>query len=99
MIETKQLSRTTPCALFKIRAPIWNGKAQKRVVGLNRALIRQHNEIHFTYVRKSDNELSIPGAFYFDGSQLNQVDYELQNVRGTTLVLIPFTDLQALERI
>ena len=99
MMETKQLSRTTPCALFKIRAPIWNGKTEKRVVGLNRQLIRKHNEIHFTYVRKSDNELSIPGAFYFDGEQLNAVDYEIQNVRGTTLVLIPFMDLQALERI
>lgn len=98
-MDTKQLSRLTPCALFKIRAPIWNGKAQKRVVGLNKMLIRQHNEIHFTYIRKSDNELSIPGAFYFDGSKLSEIDYELQNVRGTTLVLIPFTDLQALERV
>lgn len=99
MSDTKQLSRTTVCALFKIRAPIWNGEAKKRMVGLNRALIRKHNEIHFTYVRKSDGMQSIPGAFYFDGEQLNAVDYEIQNVKGTTLVLIPFSDLQLLERV
>ena len=65
MSEIKELSRTTVCTLFKIRAPIWNGG--KKMVGLNMQRITKHNEIHFTYVRKSDGELSIPDKYYFDG--------------------------------
>lgn len=69
------------------------------MVGLNKARIQKHNEIHFTYRRKSDGELSFPDPYYFDGALLNEIDYELKNVRGTTLVLIPFTDLEILERV
>lgn len=99
MPEVKQLSRTTVCSLFEIRAPIWNGAAKKRMVGLNLQRVRKHNEIHFTYVRKSDGEKSIPDAYYFDGDLLKGLDYEVQNQKGTSLVLIPFHDLQLLERV
>lgn len=95
----KVLGRTTPCQLFKIRAPIWN--AGRRFVGLDEKRIwvsPPHNEIHFEYRRKSDGELSMPDAYYFDGSKLKRVDYERQNRYGTTLVLIPFSDLEQLVR-
>lgn len=90
------LNRLTPCQLFEIRAPIWNGG--KKMVGLNIGRIGPHNEIRFTYRRKSDGELSIPDAYYFDGNKLKDIDYTRQNVKGTTLVLIPFSDLEILER-
>jgi hypothetical protein len=97
MSEVKQLDRNTVCNLFKIRAPIWNGG--KKMVGLDAKRITYHNEIHFTYVRKSDGELSIPDHYYFDGRLLHELDFERQNVKGTTLVIIPFEHLQILERI
>lgn len=98
MAETKHLPRDTICALFEIGSPIWNGKAKKRMVGLALNRIRKHNEIHFTYRRKRDGQLSIPDAYYFDGDLLKGLDYEVQSRYGTTLVLIPFSDLQILER-
>jgi len=97
MIETIQLPRMTVCTLFKIRAPIWNGG--KKMVGLDMARITDHNEIEFTYVRKSDGELSIPDHYYFDGKLLQQIDFELQRFGTTTVVKIPFQHLKKLERV
>lgn len=95
---TKELPRTTVCTVFDIKAPIWNGG--KRKVGLNLKRISKHNEIHFTYRRKSDGELSFPDTYYFDGSNVKGLDYDLQTVGGgVTLVLVPFTDLERLVRI
>lgn len=91
------LNRMTPAQLFEIRAPIWNGG--KKMVGLNERRIGAHNEIRFTYRRKSDGELSIPDVYYFNGNKLREIDYTRQNVKGTTLVLIPFSDLEILERV
>lgn len=92
-----QISRTTVCQLFEIRAPIWNGGERK--VGLNLGRVRKHNEIHFTYRRKSDGELSMPDPYYFDGDNIKGLDYDVMNVKGTNLVLIPFRDLETLERV
>ena len=91
------LSKLTPCTLFEINAPIWGGG--KKVVGLNLSRISKHNEIRFKYVRKSDGKLSIPDVYYFDGDKRRNIDYELQNVRGTTLLLVPFSDLEILNRV
>ncbi len=90
------LSKNTPCTLFEIRSPIWGGG--KKSVGLALNRITKHNEINFTYRRKSDGELSIPDHFYFDGDKLGEIDYEHQNVKGLTLVIVPFSDLERLER-
>lgn len=92
----KILSRMMVCQLFEIRAPIWGGG--RRCVGLDEKRIGFHNEIRFLYRRKSDGQLSIPDTYYFDGNKLNQVDYPRQVIRNTTLVLIPFSDLEILER-
>lgn len=97
MSEIKELSRTTVCTLFKIRAPIWNGG--KKMVGLNMQRITKHNEIHFTYVRKSDGELSIPDAYYFDGDLLKEIDFTKQAIQGTYLAIIPFEHIKRLERV
>lgn len=90
------LGTRTPAVLFEIRAPIWNGG--KRVVGLAKTRIGKHNEIHFLYVRKSDGMKSFPDNYYFDGDLLRQIDYPIMNVRGFSLVLVPFSDLERLER-
>lgn len=92
-----KLPRTTVCQLFELRSPMWGGG--KKTVGLNLSRIQKHNEITFTYRRKSDGELSIPDHYYFDGDLLNQLDFEKQNIKGTTLVLVPFSELEILERI
>ncbi len=97
MKPTMQLPRNIVCTLFEIRAPIWGGG--KKSVGLNMQRITKHNEIHFTYVRKSDGEKSIPDPYYFDGELLNHIDFERQAVRGTILAIIPFEHIQKLERI
>jgi len=97
MSGIKRLDRTTPCTLFKIRSPIWNGGSRK--VGLDIRRIGKHNEIQFTYVRKSDGELSIPDHYYFDGSLQHEIDFEKKAVKGTYLLIIPFDNLQRLERI
>lgn len=97
MSEIKELPRMTVCTLFKIRAPIWNGG--KKMVGLNMQRITKHNEIHFTYVRKSDGELSIPDVYYFDGDLLKEIDFEKQAIQGTYLAIIPFEHIKRLERV
>lgn len=96
-MEVKELSRVTPCTLFKIRSPIWNGG--KKMVGLNMQRITKHNEIHFTYVRKSDGELSIPDVYYFDGDLLKEIDFKKQAIQGTYLAIIPFEHIKRLERV
>lgn len=97
MIAIKELPRLTECVLFEIRSPIWGGGHRK--VGLNLSRIRKNNEIHFTYRRKSDGELSYPDKYYFDGDNIKGMDYEVQNRKGVTLVLVPFDHLEVLERI
>lgn len=92
-----KLSRLTVCQVFEIRSPIWNGGKRKVGLALNR--IRKHNEIRFTYRRKSDNQLSFPDIYYFNGDLVKGLDYDVQNVKGTMLVLVPFTDLEILERV
>lgn len=97
-MKTKILHKDIPCTLFKIGTPRWNGNAKRREVGLNETLISEHNEIVFTYTRKSDGQQSIPGSFYFDGNKLAQIDFERQNVKGLTLVIVPFSELEELRR-
>lgn len=89
-----KINRTTPTTHFKIRSPIWNGG--KRKVGLATNRLGKHNSIEFTYVRKSDGMKSIPEEYYFDGD--NALEYETQIVKNTELILVPFDDLEVLER-
>lgn len=91
----KTLPRSTVCTLFEIKAPIWGGG--KRRVGLAENRVTDHNEIHFLYKRK-DGQLSIPDPHYFDGTKRKSIDYERMNVKGLTLIMIPFTDLEVLQR-
>ena len=92
------LSRNTPCTLYKIRTPLWNGSVGKRVVGLAEYRITKHNEIEFTYIRKSDGEKSIPDHYYFDGDRKDE--YRRQSVKGgMTLVLVPLDELEPLTRV
>jgi hypothetical protein len=95
-MSIKVLSTRHVCVLFEINAPIWNGG--KRVVGLAEHRLQNDNEIHFTYVRKRDGQLSFPDKYYFDGRKLKDIDFVRQNVRGTTLILVPFTELDIIER-
>lgn len=97
MNDVKELSRTTPCTLFKIRSPIWNGG--QRMVGLDMRRVSKHNEIWFTYVRKSDGELSMPDKYYFDGDLLKTIDFEKRAIGGTYLAIIPFKHIKRLERV
>lgn len=60
--------------------------------------VSKNNEIKFLYRRKSDGQLSIPDSYYFDGDKLKLIDYDKQAIRGAILVLIPFSDLEKLER-
>lgn len=94
-----QLSRTTVCTLFSIRQPMWMGNAKKRVVGLAAHRIGEHNEIEFTYRRKSDGELSYPDRYYISGEKIRSLDFERMNVKGLTLVLVPFDQLERLVRV
>lgn len=97
-MNVKQLDRLTVCQLFKIGSPRWNGNSNRREVGLNMERIAEHNEIEFTYRRKSDGELSIPDHYYFNGNKLNELDFEKQNIKGVTLAIIPFDELELLVR-
>jgi len=96
-IDSMKLDRLTIAQRFDINSPIWNGGEKKVGLALNR--IKRHNEIHFKYRRKSDGELSMPDVYYFDGRLIKGLDYEVMNVKGITLVLIPFRDLEILERV
>jgi len=94
----KELPRKTVCTLFKIRTPIWN--AGKRKVGLDAQKIGVHNEIEFSYVRKSDGQKSFPDQYYISGEKIKALDYDRMNVSGgVTLVLVPFDQLEKLVRV
>lgn len=95
----KELPRKTVCTLFSIRAPMWMGNSGKRVVGLSLNRIGVHNEIEFTYRRKSDGELSYPDRYYISGEKIKALDFEHQNRKGTVLVLVPFDQLEKLIRV
>lgn len=92
----QKLNRLTSCTVFEIRSPIWGGG--RKVVGLDQDRITKHNEITFTYRRKSDGQLSFPDHYYFDGDDLKR-NYPVMRIGNTTLKLIPFTDLKRLQRI
>lgn len=92
------LPRTTTCTLFSIQQPMWLGDEKKRVVGLAKNRIGLHNEIEFTYVRKSDGKLSIPEHYYISGEKLAQRDFRRQVRKGITLLLIPLSELEVLHR-
>lgn len=94
----KKLPAGTACTLFEINAPMWNGAEKKRVVGLNKSRITKHNEIKFTYRRKSDGQLSIPGSFYFDGDLVGSRGFNIMNVKGVSLLLVPLSELDELVR-
>lgn len=91
-----KLSRLTVCQVFPLRAPIWNGG--KKVAGLNIQRIGDHNEITFSYVRKSDGERSFPDSYYISRKKIQENEYPTQFIKGVTLLLIPFSDLEILER-
>lgn len=94
----KTLDRSTPVTMFHINSPIWNGKAERREVGLAANRITKHNVIEFTYVRKSDGMKSIPDLYYFDGDKLADIDYEVMMINGLKIVRIPFSSLDTFER-
>lgn len=98
-MNIKELPRYTVCNLFSIRSPRWNGKVNRREVGLALNRITDHNEIEFTYRRKSDGQLSIPDHFYFDGNKISEIDFEQQVRKGTILVIVPFSELELLVRV
>lgn len=91
------ISKLTPCVPFEIKAPMWLGG--KKAVGLNKQRIGEHNEINFGYVRKSDGLRSIPDTYYISGSKIKNNNYSEMNIKGITLVIVPFVDLEILERV
>lgn len=88
---------TVNVAEFDIGSPRWNGDRTHKIVGLALWRLNKHNVIRFTYRHVSDGQLSIPGTYYFDGEKYNPVKYQHQEVKGTKLVLVPFSDLEVLE--
>lgn len=91
-----RLNRLTPATRFDIKSPIWNGGERK--IGLDLKRITKHNVINITYRRK-DGTLSFPDEFYFNGDKLAETDYERMNIKGLTLVLVPLSDLDTIERV
>jgi hypothetical protein len=87
------------CTLFKINSPMWMGSPKKRAVGLDISRISKHNEVEFTYVSKRTDEKSIPDHFYFDGDKLKQLDFQRQSFGHVTVAIIPFSELEILERV
>lgn len=96
-MKIKELSRTTPCVLFEIRSPQWNGN--RKCVGLNKARIGACNEIRFSYRRKSDGELSLPDHYYISGSEIKAANYPEMQIKGANLVMIPVSELSLLIRV
>lgn len=94
-----KLHHLDPRTVFNIKAPMWRGNPEDRKVGLALHRIQKHNVINFTYRRKSDGKLSIPDQYYFDGDKLNEIDYERQNIKGVTLVYVPFSDLELIDNL
>lgn len=90
-----ELSKTTPCQLFKIKSPVWGG----RKVGLATFKIGQHNEIRIEH-KNSQGELVYPLPFYISGEEARK--YPIVPVRSNPnvkLYLIPINDLEILERV
>lgn len=90
------LDRLVTCTPFDINAPMWLGG--RKAVGLNERRIGQHNEINFGYVRKSDGKKSIPDTYYISGKKIRNGNYPIMITKGVSLVIIPFIDLEILER-
>jgi hypothetical protein len=96
-----RLRSDTVCTLYDIKTgPQWNGKAERREVGLAEYRMTKHNEVIFSYRRKTGptaGQLSLPGSYYFDGDTRD--NYPRKKVKGgVTLVMVPLTALPPLER-
>ena len=90
-----QLSRTTPCNLFKIASPRW----KERAVGLDKNKVGTHNEIQITY-RNKNGDLLYPNSFYISGDNVRK--HELQpipNYSSVQVYIVPISNMEVLERI
>jgi len=91
-----KLNRLTPLQYFELRTPIWNNG--QWVVGLNIDLIKKHNKVEITYIRKKDGRRSFPIPYYFDGDRLKTEKFPVQVVKGgIRLALIPLNSMPYLE--
>jgi len=70
-----------------IRKPIWNG----RKIGIASYRIIDNLEIDIAY-RKTDGEKLFPHLYFI--SKEKALTYPTQNVKGTTLHIIPIKDLE-----
>ena len=87
-----KISHNTPCNLFEIKKPIWNG----RKVGLATYKIGIHNEIRI--MAKSKNGFALyPNPFYASGEFLKTCPTQ-QLPSGVKLYLVNISDLELLER-
>ena len=91
-MSVKQLSRTTPAHVHKIRTPIWNSRS----VGIASHKVGTHNEIQITAEDKQ-GERYYPNAYYMKGADLTT--YPTQTRGKTKLYIIPIDELDILERI
>ena len=96
-MKVKQLSRTTPANVVKIKMPIWNGG--RRAVGIATFRVGTHNQIEIEH-KNADGTLLYPEPFYISGEELRQ--YPVQPVKrnpSIKLFIVPIDDLYLLERI
>lgn len=90
-----QLSKMTPCNLFKIKTPVWGG----RMVGINKAKVGMHNEIRIEY-KNTDGELIYPQPFYINGEAVQKYEAKpLKKYPNVYLYWLPINELEILERI
>lgn len=89
-----KLSRTTPCHLFNINSPVWDG----RKVGLHDKKIGLHNEINILYKNKAGERI-YPNPMYISGDKART--YPTTQLKKYPIVLhwIPIADLEILERV
>lgn len=89
-----KLQATTPCNVFKIKSPIWDG----RKVGLATYKIGTHNEVRILTKNKDGEEL-YPQPLYISGAKAKK--FPIQPVKrnpNIKLHIIPISELEPLER-
>src|SRR5215469_5547199 len=93
-----QLKRTTVAQYYGIKVPIWHGpyKDKPACVGLDKAKLKQHNEVEITYTRKDGSRIW-PDKYYFPGRL--EMFFTTQKMFGLDLVIVPINCMSKLERV
>jgi hypothetical protein len=86
------LDKFTPVNMIEIRSPRW----KERTIGIAHYRVGMHNSIEIQ-AKDKEGKLYYPNTYYMSGEDIKKHDIQ-KLYSGTTLYLVPISELEILER-